>query len=249
MIDGPIVSKIPISFRAYNNHLEVVKYLYSKGAQINARRLEDDTTPLYNAAQNGHDEVVEYLLSIGADVNASHRDRRTPLWMSSQSWLSFFFSSLNLFLNLDGHLRVCEILIQYGADLNTCRIEDRISPLAIASQEGKFDVVRLLVEKGANVNQSCADGATALFSACYFQQTNIIEYLLKHGADPNACTSTGGSVLIVSSYHGYTQIAEALLKFGANPFHTFNNQNAQYWALRQNHRETAAVLAKYMIQK
>ncbi len=52
-------------------HLEVVKYLKSVGADINAKS-NNSYTPLHSASQNGHLEVVKYLKSVGADIHAKN---------------------------------------------------------------------------------------------------------------------------------------------------------------------------------
>jgi len=45
--------------------------LLGSNANVNARRTDDGSTPLYIAAQNGHTEVVKLLLDNNADVNAT----------------------------------------------------------------------------------------------------------------------------------------------------------------------------------
>ncbi|MFG0247400.1 MAG: ankyrin repeat domain-containing protein [Phycisphaeraceae bacterium JB051] len=54
-----------------------------------------------------------------------------------------------------------------------------------------FDVVRFLVEHGANVNWPAEDGCCPLFYAALTWRADIFEYLLQQGADPN--TRMGGN--------------------------------------------------------
>jgi len=72
----------PLSLAAYNGHLEVVKYLQSKGSEINIRDNEGDT-PLSLAAFNGHLEVVKYLEMKGSDVNHRGNYGHTPLFLAA----------------------------------------------------------------------------------------------------------------------------------------------------------------------
>ncbi len=58
-----------IFFAAQSGNPELVKYLASKGANVNARS-NFHTTPLMHAVTAGHYEVVKTLLALRADVNA-----------------------------------------------------------------------------------------------------------------------------------------------------------------------------------
>lgn len=58
-------------------HLEMVKWLLEKGAQINMRD-KDGRIPLHWAAGMGHKDVVELLLANKADLTVKDKDGRTP---------------------------------------------------------------------------------------------------------------------------------------------------------------------------
>jgi ankyrin repeat protein len=64
-----------------------------------------------------------------------------------------------------------------GADVNySVNLSDNKSPLILAIQEGHFDVVKLLIEAGANVNQLlCGDFALLTAAACGYEE--IFNYL------------------------------------------------------------------------
>ena len=67
-----------LSTAASCGHLDVVKYILSKGANIN---MVDNSkyTPLHAASKEGHLHVVEYLVNAGADINAASHNSYTPL--------------------------------------------------------------------------------------------------------------------------------------------------------------------------
>jgi uncharacterized protein len=58
-------------------------------------------------------------------------------------------------------------------------------------EDAVLDLVRLLLERGADVNGRRADGMTALHSACWRGLARVAQELLDAGADP-AITATGG---------------------------------------------------------
>jgi len=53
-------------------HLEIVKLLLQKKANVNAKSL-DGRIPLFYAVANGHLEVVKLLLEKGADINYNNK--------------------------------------------------------------------------------------------------------------------------------------------------------------------------------
>lgn len=59
----------PIFFAAKSGNSELIRYLKSKGANVNARS-NFQTTPLMHAVTAGHLESVKVLIDLGADVNA-----------------------------------------------------------------------------------------------------------------------------------------------------------------------------------
>ena len=62
---------------------------------------------------------------------------------------------------------------------------DGITTLMIASREGKSEIVKTLLEKGAQVNMQDTYGLTALSFASQMGRTEIVKLLLDKGADPN----------------------------------------------------------------
>jgi ankyrin repeat protein len=63
---------------AAGGHKEIMKFLISKGADVNAQN-RPGQTPLHIAAENGYVDVVILLLNNGAEANAKDRRDKTPL--------------------------------------------------------------------------------------------------------------------------------------------------------------------------
>jgi ankyrin repeat protein len=70
---------------------------------------------------------------------------------------------------------------------------------ALATMNSTYDIVRMLLEKGANANSPTRDGTTALMKAAAgFGETAIVELLLDNGADPAAKNKQGDTALTLA---------------------------------------------------
>ncbi|KAF8328957.1 ankyrin repeat domain-containing protein [Amanita rubescens] len=93
-------------------------------------------------------------------------------------------------------------------------------PLHVASMSNyaSADIVRLLLEWGADVNIVGAVGNsdTALQAASYSGKTDIVQLLLAWGANVNIQGDCYGSALMAASQKGHKRIVELLLQWGAD---------------------------------
>ena len=118
------------------------------------------------AAYLGHEEVVEYLIAKGADVNFS-----AP---------STGFTALTGAVS-QRHGRIADLLVRKGADVNHV-YEGTLTPLLVATSHGDIDLVRLLLDRGADPNLGGMEGKSALDVAKEKGSREIAELLRQHGA-------------------------------------------------------------------
>ncbi len=131
-----------------------------------------------------------------------------------------------------GHWKVCDFLINAGADVNALVDVTNETPLhnalAKAGRPYYFYTVRLLVDKGANVNAKTITGKetgafmrdvrtrgeTPLHRAAAYADEATIKYLLDHGADKEAKDGYGDTPLSWASLHLRPGKILALLAYG-----------------------------------
>ncbi len=123
---------------------EIVLYLLSKGAKVNGRSKDNNSTPLLEAAQNGNYEIAKILIDNGADIHK-------------------FVTTVNPIHDAarNGNTKVVQLLLNKGVDVN---IKDKkgFTPLIWAAGSGKIETTKLLIKYGADVNAG-EKGKTALF--------------------------------------------------------------------------------------
>ena len=84
-----------------------------------------------------------------------------------------------------GDLESIKQHIAYGTDLDSKGSSRDETALIIASCQGHFDIVDLLVNNDVDLDIQNDEGVTAQFCAVFFGQTEIVQLLKDAGADPN----------------------------------------------------------------
>ena len=93
-----------------------------------------------------------------------------------------------------------------------------VTPLDLAASEGRLDVVKLLVEAGADVNARSESWLRPLQFAIMNYRDNrleIVRYLLERGASPNGRSKFGNYALHQAAKTGDLAVARLLIEHGA----------------------------------
>lgn len=125
-----------------NNLGEVKKLIERKAVDVN-ESFADGQTPLMYAALSDREAIFEYLLKKGANPHATDNSGQTVLMMAV------------------GNKKIVESLIKRGVDINA-RDEEGRTALRSAILAGKPEIVKLLLEHGADATIVTKDGATLL---------------------------------------------------------------------------------------
>ena len=133
---------------AYKGNLADVEILVAKGAAVNLQD-KKGRTPTILAASNGHTEVVEFLIAHGANVNARDGDGQTALMYAAKR-------SFN---------ETAALLLKSGAEVNVQSRKKGITALILAAGWGNEELVRTLLEHGADPTITDNFGRTAKYYA------------------------------------------------------------------------------------
>jgi WD40 repeat protein len=99
---------------------------------------------------------------------------------------------------------------------------DATTPLHQAVDEGRSDIVRLLLSQGADVNGRDSDGSTPLHLAASRNNEELVKVLIDKGADVNARDNNGRTPLHLAARNNNKELILLLLSKGAYPFEMDN---------------------------
>jgi ankyrin repeat protein len=220
-----------ILFTAANgNQPKLIEYMLSKGATINSSD-KDGCTPLSAAAQAGYSNAVTILMVHGADANIADKRGRTPLDYA----IEFEHPETADLLRSQGGAKGKGTIFNAAQSCDTAKVKAFLeenpkllnsqdtwgaaggrTPLHYAVEHGCTDVVRFLLQAGANVSLVTAgEGHTPLHYAVFKGDKGMVELLLAYGADVNVKDSLRNSPLSTASREHRDDIAELLRQHGA----------------------------------
>lgn len=169
-------------------------------------------TALMVAVTTGEAALVSLILRAGADPNARapglpgvplqeviSDERRDPT-----AEMEAFVTPLTLAIET-GVPEVTSALLSAGANLEG----PGEPPLHFAAQEGDIDMIRAIVEAGADVNLPDGEGATALHYASMYGHAEVVEYLVSVGADVHARFGKATAVVLAAE-SGAAEVVELL---------------------------------------
>lgn len=230
-------------FAARQGHLDAARELIEAGADVNHVGA-DGTSPLLIAIVNGHYELAYMLLEHGADPSRADDTGRAPLYavidLRNQQWSQAPAPKLPQ----ETHMAMIRALVTAGSNLEQAlsgKVAHRGSfdmrwteleggtPFLRAAWNGDIEVMRLLLEHGADPRVATAKGETALlllagagwplgqgFIRSDEEIMEALELLVNDfDMDVNTATGEGITPLMGAVFKGTNNVAEYLIAHGA----------------------------------
>ncbi|XP_070541710.1 protein fem-1 homolog B-like [Ptychodera flava] len=202
---------------------------------------------VFNAAKDGKaitlgalllDKSPEEIASVLSEVHEHSGQKCTPLVLAARN----------------GHDGVVKLLLeQYNADVEqegivkfSGYVIEGASALWCAAGAGHYDVVKILVEHGANVNHTTVTNSTPLRAACFDGRLDIVSYLIEHKADISIANKYDNTCLMIACYKGHRAVVKYLLEHGAPPDESAHcGATALHFAAECGHVEIVRLLVEY----
>ena len=244
-------------FAARVGDLESIKLLLAAGVDVNILTQAESEggarnsggsgyTPLLVAAMRAQVETALYLLDHGADPNILAAGI-TPLHWASTTWEGFasnpvygFEDAMSGIPDRQAKLRLVKALLSHGANVNA-RMTKRqpqfatgytdsvgSTPFLLAASVDDIEIMRILLDAGANPGIPTATNATAIMAATGLNHgigeslltekdaTDAVKLLLDLGVDPKGETTFGENALFGPAYRGWNTLLAQLIDLGVN---------------------------------
>lgn len=177
------------------------------------------------ATNNGDTTTVLDLLKRGMDVNTADRSGSTLLMIAARS----------------NHVQLLEALLANRANVNR-RNQVGDTALSLAALKVQIEAVRILVDKGADLNPS---GWTPLHYAVFGGSKEVAALLIAKGAKLDARAPNGQTSLILAVKLGNPDLVRLLIDADADmDLADYEGVSAIALARKLGHEEIAAYLAK-----
>ncbi|EAY21792.1 hypothetical protein TVAG_238180 [Trichomonas vaginalis G3] len=190
------LAEVPLGIlrAAWTGDIKEIQHYLIQNPQLIQSCFDRVGYPLHCAVFNDRTEAVEYLIKKGADVNQQGALGQTPLHYAVQGDVVEIFNLL---------LKAPNIVIDsedYAGD----------TPFVVAAKNEKYDYMKSLLEKGANINYQNHAKETALHYAASNGMLKLTEFLLNNNANYNLCDEFMKSPFIVACECGFGDVASLI---------------------------------------
>ena len=143
-------------------------------------------------------EGIQKSLERGASPNSRNRDGKTALFMGIEK----------------NQIAIVRMMLAAGPDVILASLE-KVTPLIAAAYAGNSEIIGLLLDKGAKLEEQDRLHKSALIYAAGMGHTSVVEQLLKADALINAAYADGLTPLMWAAGQGHTETVKLLLAKGA----------------------------------
>ena len=151
---------------------------------------------------------MKEIIKCKADLNAEDKNRRTALLLAC----------------LYRQQESVQVLLEAGSNPNIADNDGHTSLYVAAGTFCRKKIIKAIIDRGADVNRTNKNNATALMIACEKRHVDAIHVLLKARSDTNIVCKDGCTCLMIAVYeHCSDEVLQAIIDHGADVNATSKN--------------------------
>lgn len=248
-----------------NNHIELVKLLIQCGVDICIQNFYERTA-LYFAIKYNNLEIAKLLIDTNREIikyDNIYYLYETAIDNENIDMIKFLLEN-NVYENDNKNclrevircsifsskitkkgLEILKIILDQNIDLNSEDYSGSTIFTISIEENVDIDVIKLLLEYGANLNYKFDDGDTPLSLAIIYERQEVAELLIEKGADINSRDISGDTIFIKACLCKNFKLAKLLLEKGVN-INEANNKGET--ALTVAIKNNDIKLVKYLLE-
>jgi len=218
----------PLYYAAGNGDLQTVRWLVERNADVNSKS-QFGPTAFLRAAQMGHLHIVKWLVE-EANVEVDS--------FSAMGWTALHYAATYI-----GHLNVIRWLVEERKVNVNANHRDGVRALHRAMEP---EIIKYLVQNGADVNAQTDAGWTALHYAALRNDLDIMQWMIEErNAEVNTRDLDGTTALLLAARENHFDMVKYLLQKGADPIApTSDGRTLLHYAAKFGHVEIARWLVE-----
>jgi ankyrin repeat protein len=226
-----VLGSTPLLDAVWTGQRELAEFLIKHGADVNARHTEAGSSPLQYAVLTGQESIARLLLNSGAQVSGQYRDGQSLLHVAAARGYAPLIDLLieakadmqavdangNRPLDsavLHGQLSAVEALLRHHADITYVHPLDGRGPLHEVCMRGYANLVKPLIDAGADPTAHDRFGQTPLDIALAYKNGSVVAALLHLGQTLKESQEVAEETMESATLRGQTEIARLLLDNG-----------------------------------
>ena len=221
--------EIPLFVALREERADIFKYLVDKGSNIEHKNTKSGSTVLHLVCQLTNLDIYRILSDNSADIEVTNDEGETPLYIACEHG-HHREATLELISDLLDTAEEQEDSEEYE-DIYEREMNKYINkksgkgyfPLYVACIKGDNDIVKLLLKRGAMVQEFARGGTTSLMAAVQLNKNSdrleIIKTLLENDAydNPEDTDNEGHTVLYYAEKNGDAKVIELLEQYRPSP--------------------------------